>query len=253
MKPISSLIGVLILSLTSGCASMHSSGRSEAKSPWPDFASAKAAFDSITPGQTSIAELRTLGFDPYANPNVRILNYLGKGLVGTFGYLTAGVLASLALPDRAWRGAQGLWWWVGLGGLATALAMTKAGLAVTVHERSEQLVREAGGTVIAEETGMTLEKATLADLGQAKRIEVGSIPRNLQCFKDSGEGSARAAEDGYKYATMLAARYWKAPWAIRRMKEFALNDPILGARAQTESSNSAGGALVPGPAVPGRF
>ena len=55
---------------------MHSSGRSEAKSPWPDFASAKAAFDSITPGQTSIAELRTLGFDPYANPNVRILNYL---------------------------------------------------------------------------------------------------------------------------------------------------------------------------------
>lgn len=50
---------------------------------------------------------------------VRILNYVGKGLVGTFGYLTFGVLASLALPDRVWRGAQGLWWWVGLGALAT--------------------------------------------------------------------------------------------------------------------------------------
>src|SRR5574343_403073 len=30
-----------------------------------------------------------------------------------------------------------------------------------------------GGTVIAEETGLTLEKAVLKDLGQAKRIEVG--------------------------------------------------------------------------------
>ncbi|MCA3834130.1 MAG: chaperonin GroEL, partial [Burkholderia sp.] len=30
-----------------------------------------------------------------------------------------------------------------------------------------------GGQVIAEETGLTLEKATLAELGQAKRIEVG--------------------------------------------------------------------------------
>ena len=30
-----------------------------------------------------------------------------------------------------------------------------------------------GGTVIAEEVGLTLEKATLEDLGQAKRIEVG--------------------------------------------------------------------------------
>jgi chaperonin GroEL len=30
-----------------------------------------------------------------------------------------------------------------------------------------------GGTVIAEEVGLSLEKATLEDLGQAKRIEVG--------------------------------------------------------------------------------
>ncbi len=30
-----------------------------------------------------------------------------------------------------------------------------------------------GGTVVAEEVGLSLEKATLEDLGQAKRIEVG--------------------------------------------------------------------------------
>src|SRR3546814_3236347 len=29
-----------------------------------------------------------------------------------------------------------------------------------------------GGTVIAEETGMTLEKATLEDLGQAKKVQI---------------------------------------------------------------------------------
>jgi chaperonin GroEL len=37
----------------------------------------------------------------------------------------------------------------------------------------EDIAILTGGTVIAEETGMSLEKATLKDLGQAKRIEVG--------------------------------------------------------------------------------
>ncbi len=76
MKLITLLLGALAMLFTTGCASLHSSGHSIAKSPWPDFDAAKAAFDSITPGQTTIAELRTLGFDPYTNSNVRILNYL---------------------------------------------------------------------------------------------------------------------------------------------------------------------------------
>src|SRR3989339_456878 len=37
----------------------------------------------------------------------------------------------------------------------------------------EDIAILTGGTVIAEEVGLTLEKATLNDLGQAKRIEVG--------------------------------------------------------------------------------
>ena len=37
----------------------------------------------------------------------------------------------------------------------------------------EDIAILTGGTVISEETGMSLEKATLAELGQAKRIEVG--------------------------------------------------------------------------------
>ena len=37
----------------------------------------------------------------------------------------------------------------------------------------EDIAILTGGKVIAEEVGMSLEKVTLADLGQAKRIEVG--------------------------------------------------------------------------------
>ncbi len=37
----------------------------------------------------------------------------------------------------------------------------------------EDIAILTGGTVISEETGMSLEKATIAELGQAKRIEVG--------------------------------------------------------------------------------
>jgi chaperonin GroEL len=37
----------------------------------------------------------------------------------------------------------------------------------------EDIATLTGGTVIAEEVGLSLEKATLAELGQAKRVEVG--------------------------------------------------------------------------------
>lgn len=69
-------LAITSLLFATGCGSLHPSGRSTAKSPWMDFASAKSAFDRIDPGHTTMAELRTLGFDPYSNPNVRILNYL---------------------------------------------------------------------------------------------------------------------------------------------------------------------------------
>lgn len=76
MKKLPLLLGALAMLFAAGCASMHSSDHSVARSPWLDFAAAKAAFDAIAPGQTTLEELRTLGFDPYTNPNVRILNYL---------------------------------------------------------------------------------------------------------------------------------------------------------------------------------
>ena len=37
----------------------------------------------------------------------------------------------------------------GIGGLATALAMTKAGFAITVHERARELVDQGAGITLA--------------------------------------------------------------------------------------------------------
>ena len=77
MKKLVRIVCVLSgLVLATGCSSMLTSGQHSAKTPWPDFAAAKAAFDRIEPGRTTLADLRRLGFDPYGNANVRILNYL---------------------------------------------------------------------------------------------------------------------------------------------------------------------------------
>ncbi|MBR8235360.1 chaperonin GroEL [Burkholderia sp. AU42008] len=54
----------------------------------------------------------------------------------------------------------------------------------------EDIAILTGGQVIAEETGLTLEKATLAELGQAKRIEVGK--ENTTVI--DGAGDAKSIE-----------------------------------------------------------
>ena len=52
-----------------------------------------------------------------------------------------------------------------------------------------------GGTVIAEEVGLSLEKATLEDLGQAKRIEIGKENTTIiDGFGDAAKIEARVAE-----------------------------------------------------------
>jgi chaperonin GroEL len=54
----------------------------------------------------------------------------------------------------------------------------------------EDIAILTGGTVIAEETGMTLEKATLQDLGQAKRVEIAKENTTII----DGAGDAKAIE-----------------------------------------------------------
>src|SRR5574340_455557 len=58
-------------------------------------------------------------------------------------------------------------------GILKTVAVKAPGFGDRHKAMLEDIAILTGGTVIAEEVGLTLEKATLNDLGQAKRIEVG--------------------------------------------------------------------------------
>ncbi len=58
-------------------------------------------------------------------------------------------------------------------GILKTVAVKAPGFGDRRKAMLEDIAVLTGGTVIAEEVGLTLEKAALADLGQAKRIEVG--------------------------------------------------------------------------------
>jgi chaperonin GroEL len=58
-------------------------------------------------------------------------------------------------------------------GILKTVAVKAPGFGDRRKAMLEDIAILTGGTVIAEEVGLTLEKATLQDLGQAKRIEVG--------------------------------------------------------------------------------
>lgn len=58
-------------------------------------------------------------------------------------------------------------------GILKTVAVKAPGFGDRRKSMLEDIAILTGGTVIAEEVGLTLEKATLEDLGQAKRIEVG--------------------------------------------------------------------------------
>ena len=73
---------MLLALLSSGCSSLLPTSQSTAKSKWQSFGEAKADFDRIVLGATTTNELAALGFDPSANPNVRILTYLD--VIGRF-------------------------------------------------------------------------------------------------------------------------------------------------------------------------
>ncbi|MBI1922028.1 MAG: hypothetical protein HYS23_13210 [Geobacter sp.] len=73
------LLTLLMLTLTlllTGCGFLLPSTKDTIESPWKTFEDVKISFDKIVPGQTSVSELKKLGFDIESTPNLRILNYL---------------------------------------------------------------------------------------------------------------------------------------------------------------------------------
>src|ERR1700674_3755142 len=72
-------------------------------------------------------------------------------------------------------------------GILKTVAVKAPGFGDRRKAMLEDIAILTGGQVIAEETGLTLEKATLAELGQAKRIEVGK--ENTTIIDGAGEGA----------------------------------------------------------------
>jgi len=71
------LLCILIAAMAmSGCGSLLPSSKHTSKSPWDSFEDAKAAFDKITPYETTAKEMQALGFDPFTTPNIKILTYV---------------------------------------------------------------------------------------------------------------------------------------------------------------------------------
>ena len=68
------LSAALMATLLSACSSWLPALHREVSNPWSDFAAAKRSFDQITPFQTSMDQVRALGFDPDKTPNMRMLN-----------------------------------------------------------------------------------------------------------------------------------------------------------------------------------
>ncbi|MGO8756214.1 MAG: chaperonin GroEL [Gallionellaceae bacterium] len=66
-----------------------------------------------------------------------------------------------------------------LRGILKTVAVKAPGFGDRRKAMLEDIAILTGGSVIAEETGLTLEKATLNDLGQAKRIQVGKDDTTL--------------------------------------------------------------------------
>src|SRR5471032_2377256 len=70
-------------------------------------------------------------------------------------------------------------------GILKTVAVKAPGFGDRRKAMLEDIAILTGGQVIAEETGLTLEKATLAELGQAKRIEI--IKENTTIIDGAGE------------------------------------------------------------------
>ncbi len=69
------LLVTMLLMLTA-CGSPLPRAEETTKSPWKTFEQAMDSYDKVILNQTTVSDLRQLGFDPYSTPNVRILSYL---------------------------------------------------------------------------------------------------------------------------------------------------------------------------------
>jgi hypothetical protein len=74
MKTCLNFLIIVISLLIMSCTTLLPTGKATVKSPWKDFDSCRLDYEKITPGITTVAELKKMGVDPYVVPNIRIMN-----------------------------------------------------------------------------------------------------------------------------------------------------------------------------------
>lgn len=89
------IIAVMALA---GCDSMLPRSKAVAETGWGSFDDARAAFDKLQAHKTRADELAKLGFDPFANANVTLLNY--SDLIRRFVPGTAALAESIDVDIR---------------------------------------------------------------------------------------------------------------------------------------------------------
>ena len=69
--------GVCLLAslLLGGCAELLPKARIEVASSWHSYEQAREAIERIVPYQTTTADLKARGIDPFVTPNVQLLNF----------------------------------------------------------------------------------------------------------------------------------------------------------------------------------
>jgi chaperonin GroEL len=102
-------------------------------------------------------------------------------------------------------------------GILKVVAVKAPGFGDRRKAMLEDIAILTGGKVIAEEVGLTLEKATLADLGQAKRVEVGKENTTLidgarARPPTSKRASSRSASRSRKPPATTTAKSCKSAW-----------------------------------------
>ncbi len=74
-KPVLVAASLSALLAVGGCAGLLPSANTATQAPWGSFDEAMRVFESIAPAKTTVADLKAMGLDPFAQDNITILNY----------------------------------------------------------------------------------------------------------------------------------------------------------------------------------
>lgn len=71
---LTAFLGLLLT--TTGCQSLFVSNRTATQSPWTNWDQVTIAFNKIVPNQTTVSDLKRMGFDPSVTPNICIMPFV---------------------------------------------------------------------------------------------------------------------------------------------------------------------------------